>query len=97
MNYSSTLTSNSNLKTDMNSSYNQICQEIISSDAKFNHYRINNNSQLRILYMRRRTQLLRENVTKHKKDQFNIIEIRSNYLHIRNQILEKKYGNLDQM
>ena len=97
MNYSSTLTSNSNSKIEMNSNYNQVCQEIISSDAKFNLYRIHNNSQLRTLYMRRRTQLLRENVTKHKKDQFNIIEIRSNYLHIRNQILEKKYGNLDQM
>lgn len=98
MNYSSLSSLSTNLaKTDLNSSYNSICQEIISSDAKFNLYRINHNAQLRTLYMRRRTQLLRENAMKHTKDHANLTEIRRNYLSIRNQILEKKFGNLDQM
>lgn len=77
MNYSSATTILN--KTDLNTNYNTICQEIISSDAKFNLYRINNNAQLRTLYMRRRTQLLRENAMKHK-DPNNIAAIRRNYL-----------------
>ena len=98
MNYSSSssLTATVKINTDLNTSYNSLCQEIISSDAKFNLYRINHNAQLRTLYMRRRTQLLRENAMRHK-DQANLNEIRRNYLSIRNQILEKKFGNLDQM
>ena len=44
--------------------------------------------------MRRRTQLMRENSSKHKDDD-EITSIRRNYLHIRTQILEKKYGPLD--
>lgn len=95
MNYSSNLMASNGLKVDLKSSYNMICQEIISSDAKFNLYRINNNAQLRTLYMRRRTQLLRENAMK-SNEKVNVADIRRNYLTIRTQILEKKFGNLDQ-
>jgi hypothetical protein len=45
--------------------------------------------------MRRRTQLLRENAMK-SKDNAVSSEARRNYLHLRNQILEKKYGLVDQ-
>lgn len=99
MNFSSSasITTNNPSKSDlMNTNYNTICQEIISADAKFNLYRINNNAQLRTLYMRRRTQLLRENAMK-TGEKKNVVDIRRNYLSIRNQILEKKFGNLDQM
>ena len=44
--------------------------------------------------MRRRTQLMRENVSKNKEDD-EITSIRRNYLHLRTQILEQKYGPLD--
>ena len=44
--------------------------------------------------MRRRTQLMRENGSKNKEDD-EIASIRRNYLHLRTQILEQKYGPLD--
>ena len=44
--------------------------------------------------MRRRTQLMRENSSKNKDDE-EMASIRRNYLHIRTQILEQKYGPLD--
>ena len=44
--------------------------------------------------MRRTKQLLRENAAKNKDK--DISNIRRNYLFIRNQILEQKYGPLDQ-
>jgi hypothetical protein len=46
------------------------------------------------LYMRRRTQLMREKGSKNKEDD-EITIIRRNYLHLRTQILEQKYGPLD--
>ena len=44
--------------------------------------------------MRRRTQLMRENASKNKDDP-EMTSIRRQYLHIRTQILEQKYGPLD--
>lgn len=93
MNYSSVISSISNKPDPINSG---IWQEILSTDAKFNLYRINNNSQLRTLYMRRRTQLLRENGMKYREEQ-NISDLRQSYLNLRTQILEKKYGDVDKM
>lgn len=93
MNYSSGLSS-TNFKSNDSNNNNNVCQEILSSDAKYNLYRIHNNSQLRTLYMRRRNQLLRENAAKHKDK--DISDIRRSYLFIRNQILEQKYGPIDQ-
>ena len=114
MNYSSSvLNGATNTKPDNAST---VWQEIVSSDAKFNLYRINTNSQLSkkssntfaifilikfwpikgTLYMRRRTQLLRDNAMKFREDK-EIINLRRQYLNLRNQILEKKYGNVDQM
>lgn len=69
-----------------------VWQEILSADAKFNLYRISNNSQLRTLYMRRRTQLLRDNATKNREN----AEIRRHYLNMRTQLLDEKYGPIDQ-
>ena len=122
MNYSSSGSKYTNDLVNGGSNGN-VWQDIISSDAKFNLYRINNNSQLSrklfklirsgfildsprssilyfavtfqgTLYMRRRTQLLRENAMKYRdKDTANT---RRSYLHLRTQILEQKYGPLDQ-
>lgn len=44
--------------------------------------------------MRRRTQLLRDNVVKYSNENK---QIRRTYLNLRSQILERKYGMLDQM
>ena len=44
--------------------------------------------------MRRRTQLMRESGSKNKDDD-EITSVRRNYLHIRTQILQQKYGPLD--
>jgi hypothetical protein len=44
MNYSSGIVSTNSRINDSNN--NNICQEILSSDAKYNLYRIHNNSQL---------------------------------------------------
>jgi hypothetical protein len=49
-----------------------------------------------MLYMRRRTQLLRENAMRSKDNGGVSSEARRNYLHLRNQILEQKYGLIDQ-
>jgi WD40 repeat protein len=73
-----------------------VWQEILSLDAKFNLYRINSNAQLRTQYMRRRTQLMRESSARHASRPEAIAERRA-YLNIRSQILERKYGQLDQV
>ena len=65
-------------------------------DAKFNLYRINSNSQLRTQYMRRRTQLMRENAAKYA-GRSDVLAERRSYLNIRGQILERKYGQHDQV
>ncbi len=44
--------------------------------------------------MRRRTQLLRENAMKFREEK-DIANLRRTYLHLRTQILENKYGDLD--
>ncbi|CAF0943058.1 unnamed protein product [Brachionus calyciflorus] len=91
MNYSGGLF----IKPNNQDSNGNIWQDILSSDAKFNLIRIHNNSQLRTQYMRRRTQLMRENSMKFK-ERDDVQTIRKNYLNLRTQILEAKYGhNLD--
>jgi hypothetical protein len=77
-------------------SSSNIWQDILSCDAKFNLYRINSNSQLRTLYMRRRTQLMRESSSKFK-DKQDVEDARRAYLNIRTQILGRKCGQLDQI
>lgn len=90
MNYSSANSGSVN-KTDTG-----VWQEIISTDAKYNLYRINNNSQLRTLYMRRRTQLLKENAMKYREER-DVASLRKLYINLRTQILENKYGDVDKM
>jgi WD40 repeat protein len=79
-----------------NPTTSNVWQDILSLDAKFNLYRINSNGQLRTLYMRRRTQLMRENSAANASRP-EVVATRRNYLNIRNQILERKYGQLDQV
>jgi hypothetical protein len=69
-----------------------IWSAVLALDAKYNHYRFNN-SQLRNLYIKRRSQLLRENSNKDDS-----LSSRQFYLNIRSQILKQKYGSSnDQM
>jgi hypothetical protein len=49
--------------------------------------------QIGTLYMRRRTQLMRENAMKYKDTEGT--NARRFYLHIRTQILEQKFGPLE--
>ncbi|RNA10522.1 WD repeat-containing 13 [Brachionus plicatilis] len=69
---------------------NNIWQEILSLDAKFNFKRINHNSQLRTLYLRRRAQIMRENSMRSKDEE--TLQKRREYLNLRTQILEQKFG-----
>jgi len=62
-------------------------QNILAYDVRYNTYRCPNDPQFRTLYIRRRSQLLRENAKKEKDPSF-----RQSYLHIRRQLLAKKYG-----
>lgn len=52
--------------------------------------------KLGTLYMRRRTQLLRENGMKYREER-DIASLRRLYLNLRTQILENKYGDVDKM
>lgn len=96
MNYSSAINNSMTPNSSKPQDSSIVWQEIISADAKFNLYRINNNSQLRTLYMRRRTQLLRENATKYRQEK-EISNLRRSYLNLRKQILENKYGDVDKI
>lgn len=64
-------------------------QQIFALDARFNTYRAPNNPNFKTLYIRRRSQLLRENA------KFKDIETIKKYLNIRSQLLQKKYGVQD--
>ncbi|XP_046581880.1 LOW QUALITY PROTEIN: WD repeat-containing protein 13-like [Haliotis rubra] len=63
-------------------------QQVLALDAKYNAYRAPNNPQFRTLYIRRRSQLLRENA-KSERDQ----TARRDYLHMRAQLLTSRYGS----
>ncbi|XP_041364617.1 WD repeat-containing protein 13-like [Gigantopelta aegis] len=63
-------------------------QQVLALDAKFNAYRTPNNPQFRTLYIRRRSQLLRENA-KSECD----LAARKDYLHTRAQLLNSRYGS----
>ncbi|RUS89722.1 hypothetical protein EGW08_002540 [Elysia chlorotica] len=65
-----------------------VWQQVLALDAKFNAYRSPNNPQFRTLYIRRRSQLLREHA-KVEKDGNS----RKEYLHTRAQLLNSRYGS----
>ncbi|XP_071815064.1 WD repeat-containing protein 13-like [Apostichopus japonicus] len=62
-------------------------QQILALDARYNAYRTPNSPQFRTLYVKRRSQLLRENA----KAGFDPL-IRKQYLRQRMQLLADKYG-----
>ncbi|CAG9786346.1 unnamed protein product [Diatraea saccharalis] len=64
-------------------------QQIFALDARFNAYRAPNNPNFKTLYIRRRSQLLRENA------KFKDIETIKKYLNIRSQLLQRRYGVQD--
>jgi len=64
-----------------------VWQQVLAQDARYNNYRAPNNPQFRTLYIRRRSQLLRDNA---KQD--NDPTIRKQYLKIRGQLLANKFG-----
>ncbi|XP_028171225.1 WD repeat-containing protein 13-like isoform X2 [Ostrinia furnacalis] len=64
-------------------------QQIFALDARFNAYRAPNNPNFKTLYIRRRSQLLRENA------KFKDIETIKKYINIRSQLLQRRYGVQD--
>ncbi|XP_004921978.2 WD repeat-containing protein 13 [Bombyx mori] len=64
-------------------------QQIFALDARFNAYRAPNNPNFKILYIRRRSQLLRENA------KFKDIDTIKKYLNVRSQLLQRRYGVQD--
>ena len=73
-------------------------QQTLALDAKYNAYRAPDNPQFRTLYIRRRSQLLRESaVTRGESPDFethqNHVQFRKNYIRLRAQLLAQRYGN----
>ncbi|PRD35757.1 UNVERIFIED_CONTAM: Wdr13 [Trichonephila clavipes] len=69
-----------------------VWQQVLALDARYNTYRTPNNPQFRTLYIRRRSQLLRENAKQGYSP-----AARKQYLRLRNQLLTQRYGvSLDQ-
>ncbi|CAH0719582.1 unnamed protein product, partial [Brenthis ino] len=64
-------------------------QQIFALDARFNAYRAPGNPNFKTLYIRRRSQLLRENA------KFKDIETIKKYINIRSQLLQRRYGVQD--
>ncbi|KAI5635445.1 WD repeat-containing protein 13 [Phthorimaea operculella] len=64
-------------------------QQIFALDARFNAYRAPNNPNFKTLYIRRRSQLLRENA------KFKDIDTIKKYLNVRSQLLQRRYGVQD--
>ncbi|XP_059059184.1 WD repeat-containing protein 13-like [Achroia grisella] len=64
-------------------------QQIFALDARFNAYRAPNYPNFKTLYIRRRSQLLRENA------KFKDIETIKKYINIRSQLLQRRYGVQD--
>ncbi|KAL5018934.1 hypothetical protein ScPMuIL_004656 [Solemya velum] len=66
-----------------------VWQQVLALDAKYNAYRTPNSPQFRTLYIRRRSQLLRENAKSEHRDPV----ARKDYLHLRAQLLTSRYGS----
>ncbi|XP_076454343.1 WD repeat-containing protein 13-like [Babylonia areolata] len=66
-----------------------VWQQVLAIDAKFNAYRAPNCPQFRTLYIRRRSQLLRENAKNEQRDS----QARKDYLRLRAQLLNTRYGS----
>ncbi|KAL3876277.1 hypothetical protein ACJMK2_034143 [Sinanodonta woodiana] len=66
-----------------------VWQQVLALDAKYNAYRTPNNPQFRTLYIRRRSQLLREKAKSAEYDP----AVRKDYLHLRAKILADRYGS----
>ncbi|XP_071797828.1 WD repeat-containing protein 13-like isoform X2 [Asterias amurensis] len=64
-----------------------VWQQVLALDARYNTYRAPNSPQCRTLYIRRRSQLLRETAKGGSDPQ-----VRKQYLKLRNQLLIEKYG-----
>ncbi|XP_052740070.1 WD repeat-containing protein 13 [Bicyclus anynana] len=64
-------------------------QQIFALDARFNAYRAPGNPNFKTLYIRRRSQLLREN------SKFKDIDTIKKYINIRSQLLQRRYGVQD--
>ncbi|CAN0026813.1 unnamed protein product [Lampetra planeri] len=68
-----------------------VWQQVLAVDARYNAYRTPNNPQFRTQYIRRRSQLLRENA-KAGHDP----SVRKQYLRLRCQMLSQRYGPLSE-
>ena len=72
-------------------------QQILALDAKYNPYRAPDNPQFRTLYIRRRSQLLRETAVGRESPDFeshqNHVKFRKQYIRLRAQLLAQRYGN----
>ncbi|XP_072040498.1 WD repeat-containing protein 13-like [Amphiura filiformis] len=66
-----------------------VWQQVLALDARYNNYRAPNNPQIRTLYIRRRSQLLRENA---KAGAQTDGQMRKQYLKMRSQLLSERYG-----
>ncbi|XP_043550247.1 WD repeat-containing protein 13 isoform X1 [Chiloscyllium plagiosum] len=68
-----------------------IWQQVLAVDARYNAYRTSSFPQFRTQYIRRRSQLLRENA----KGGFDPL-LRRQYLKLRSQLLAQRYGPLSE-
>ncbi|XP_028669419.1 WD repeat-containing protein 13 [Erpetoichthys calabaricus] len=68
-----------------------VWQQVLAVDARYNAYRTPNFPQFRTQYIRRRSQLLRENA----KAGFDPL-LRKQYLRLRSQLLSQRYGPLSE-
>lgn len=64
-----------------------VWQQVLAIDARYNAYRSPNDPNFRTLYIRRRSQLLRES---QKNEQ--CVAFRKQYLRLRSQLLAQRYG-----
>lgn len=64
-------------------------QVILALDARYNAHRTPNNLQFKTLYIRRRSQLLRDS-----RPVENDVNIRKHYLKLRSLLLASRYGNI---
>lgn len=72
-------------------------QQILALDAKYNAYRAPDNPQFRTLYIRRRSQLLKESAVTRESPDFEAhqahVQFRKRYIRLRAQLLAQRYGN----
>eukprot|EP00106_Octopus_bimaculoides_P005789 XP_014773231.1 PREDICTED: WD repeat-containing protein 13-like [Octopus bimaculoides] len=66
-----------------------VWQQVLALDAKYNAYRAPNSPHFRTLYIRRRSQLLRETAKVGDRDP----NVRRDYLRLRSQLLTARYGS----